>query len=52
MPEEIPRICDEKSRLPICQYLKELGFTWGALDMDGYRRGSMNETISAGRENR
>jgi len=51
-PEEIPRICDGKIRLPICRYLKDLGFTWVALDMDGYRRGSMNETISAGKENR
>ena len=51
-PEEISHICDEKIRRPICQYLKERGFTWVALDMDGYRRGSMNETISARKENR
>ncbi|OGV34366.1 MAG: TIGR00268 family protein [Lentisphaerae bacterium GWF2_45_14] len=44
-PEEIPRICDERIRIQICQYLKELGFTWVSLDMNGYRRGSLNENI-------
>lgn len=44
-PEEIPRLCNVEIRNAICQYLKSLGFTWVAIDMQGYRRGSLNEVI-------
>lgn len=45
LPEEFPRIMDEQIRTQICAYQKSLGFTYTALDLQGYRSGSMNETL-------
>lgn len=45
MPEEFPRLMENASRLAVCRQLKEIGFTYVALDLQGYRTGSMNETI-------
>lgn len=45
MPEEFPRIIEPDIRKTVYDRLKELGFTYIALDLDGYRTGSMNETI-------
>lgn len=45
MPEEFPRLIEEKTRTQIYAYLKKLGFSYVTLDLQGYRTGSMNETI-------
>ncbi len=45
--QEIPRIADDRLRNSIVASLKELGFTYVTLDLQGYRTGSMNEVLSA-----
>jgi len=45
-PEELPRMLDEELRKTILARLKELGFTYVTLDLQGYRTGSMNEVLS------
>ena len=42
-PEAIPRLADRASE--IAAALKGLGFSYVALDLQGYRTGSMNETL-------
>ncbi len=44
-PEDIPRLAGEL-REGLVARLKELGFVYVALDLVGYRTGSMNETLS------
>lgn len=41
--EEIPRLLDEALRLELVTEFKAAGFTYVALDLQGYRTGSMNE---------
>jgi len=41
--EEIPRLLDETLRQAVVREFKEAGFTYVALDLEGYRTGSMNE---------
>ncbi|MFN0156570.1 MAG: ATP-dependent sacrificial sulfur transferase LarE [Bacteroidota bacterium] len=43
--QEIPRLMDEDLRVRIVGYLKNLGFTYITLDLQGYRTGSMNEVL-------
>ena len=43
-PEEIPRVAAHAAE--ITAVLKSFGFTYVALDLQGYRTGSMNETLS------
>ena len=43
-PEEIPRVAAHAAE--IAAVLKSFGFTYVALDLQGYRTGSMNETLS------
>ncbi len=45
MPEEFSRLISEEIRTQIYAYLKKLGFSYITLDLQGYRTGSMNETI-------
>ncbi len=45
MPEEFSRLISEEIRTQIYAYLKKLGFSYVTLDLQGYRTGSMNETI-------
>ncbi len=45
-PEELPRLLDEPVRAGIVARLKELGFTYVTVDLQGYRTGSMNEVLS------
>lgn len=45
-PDEIHRITENKIRNELVSYLKKLGFTYITLDLQGYRTGSMNETLS------
>jgi uncharacterized protein len=44
-PEEIRRVVEDGTRDRIVRFLKELGFTYVALDLQGYRTGSMNEVL-------
>ena len=43
-PEEIPRLLDQALRRELVAEFKAAGFTYVALDLQGYRTGSMNET--------
>ena len=45
MPEEFSRLISEEIRTQLYAYLKKLGFSYVTLDLQGYRTGSMNETI-------
>src|SRR5229473_8215460 len=44
-PEEMPRAFAQKTGAAISQALKRVGFTYVALDLEGYRQGSLNETL-------
>lgn len=43
--DDFSKVLDNETRKLICNKLKEYGFTYVSLDMQGYRTGSMNETI-------
>jgi uncharacterized protein len=43
--EEIARLAAEPLRSEVVERLKELGFTYVTLDLQGYRTGSMNEVL-------
>ncbi|HEY8463760.1 MAG TPA: ATP-dependent sacrificial sulfur transferase LarE [Bacillota bacterium] len=45
LPAEFDRLRETVDRLEINNYLKELGFKYVTLDLQGYRTGSMNETL-------
>jgi pyridinium-3,5-biscarboxylic acid mononucleotide sulfurtransferase len=47
MPEDFPRIMEESVRTVIMERYKEYGFTYVSLDLQGFRSGSMNETLTA-----
>lgn len=44
-PEDFSRLLDESLRLRIYDSFNEYGFAYVALDLRGYRTGSMNETL-------
>lgn len=46
LPEQFEKLFIEENRKKITENLKELGFTYVSLDLNGYRTGSMNETIN------
>jgi PP-loop superfamily ATP-utilizing enzyme len=39
------RAFSQKTSAAISQALKRVGFTYVALDLEGYRQGSLNETL-------
>jgi len=43
---ELPRALSPEMAAAISQQLKAAGFTYVALDLEGYRQGSLNETLS------
>jgi uncharacterized protein len=45
-PEEMPRAMSAEMASSIASRLKTAGFTYVALDLEGYRQGSLNETLS------
>jgi pyridinium-3,5-biscarboxylic acid mononucleotide sulfurtransferase len=45
-PSEIHRLLDDDLRTAIVQAMKDLGFIYVTLDLQGYRTGSMNEVLS------
>jgi len=44
-PEEVSRFADRELAATIVNELKVLGFSYVALDLEGYRTGSMNEVL-------
>jgi len=46
-PEELPRAIDPAIRTALLDALKPLGFTYIALDLEGYRTGALNEELPA-----
>ena len=45
LPEEFPLLMEESARLTVYEKFKEYGFRYVALDLLGYRTGSMNEVL-------
>ena len=45
LPEDFPKFLDEDFRNDLYQKFREFGFSYTALDLKGYRTGSMNETF-------
>src|ERR1700686_4034977 len=45
-PDEMPLAFSKDMAAKIAQRLKSAGFTYVALDLEGYRQGSLNETLS------
>jgi uncharacterized protein len=45
-PEEMDRAFSKEMSAAISQALKHVGFTYVALDLEGYRQGSLNETLA------
>src|SRR5262249_26925395 len=45
-PEEMPRALSPEMAAAIVARLKNVGFAYVALDLEGYRQGSLNETLS------
>ena len=46
-PDEMPRALAPEMAAAIANRLKAAGFTYVALDLEGYRQGSLNETLSS-----
>ena len=46
-PEDLPRLFQNEAHTRAVAALKEIGFKYVALDMQGYRSGSLNETLAA-----
>src|SRR6266566_3061877 len=44
-PEEMPRALSSEMAAAIASRLKDAGFAYVALDLEGYRQGSLNETL-------
>ncbi|HZC64951.1 MAG TPA: TIGR00268 family protein, partial [Candidatus Dormibacteraeota bacterium] len=45
-PEEMPLAFSENMAAKMAQMLKKAGFTYVALDLEGYRQGSLNEGLT------
>jgi uncharacterized protein len=43
---ELPRLADPAVREPLVRYLRELGFRFVTLDLEGFRSGSLNTLVS------
>lgn len=48
-PEEMPRAFSPEMSAAISERLKSAGFTYVTLDLQGYRQGSLNETLAPSR---
>lgn len=46
-PEEMERAFSKETSAAIARALKDAGFTYVALDLEGYRQGSLNESLPA-----
>ena len=45
LPDEFPKLIEEKIRLKIVTEIEKYGFRYISMDLKGYRTGSMNETL-------
>ena len=45
-PSDIPKLASPEVRVRVAERLSALGFAYAALDLKGYRTGSMNETLT------
>lgn len=45
MPEDFPRFLEEELRGELVKRFREYGFSYTAIDLQGYRTGSMNEVL-------
>jgi uncharacterized protein len=45
-PADLPRLLEQEVRESVVRRLKELGFVYVTLDLQGYRTGSMNEVLT------
>ena len=45
IPKELPRAMNPVFRQTLVEGLKALGYHYVTLDLEGYRRGSLNETL-------
>jgi uncharacterized protein len=45
-PADFPRFLQEEVRAKTVEFLKEAGFTYVTLDLQGYRTGAMNEGLA------
>ena len=48
-PDQFPRFMEEETRTRVAKAFKEIGFAYTTLDVQGYRTGSMNETLNKAR---
>ena len=48
--DELPRFLEEETRTSITRALKDIGYGYVTLDLQGYRRGSTNETLAKTKE--
>lgn len=46
LPEDIKRFFEDNIRDTVLKKMKEIGYTYVTVDLEGYRRGSLNEVIS------
>jgi len=44
-PSQIGMIADDRIRMQIVAKMKELGYKYVSVDLEGYRQGSLNETL-------
>ena len=44
-PSELPRLAEPETRAALVRRLKELGFRYVTLDLEGFRSGSLNELV-------
>jgi len=44
--EDIPKLLEGGVKRQVIAYLKELGYSYVAVDLEGYRTGSMNEVLT------
>jgi len=47
--EELTRLVEPAARCTVASELKRLGYTYVALDLEGFRSGSMNEVLTSGK---
>ena len=45
-PGDLPRLCEADVRTALARRLKELGFRYVTLDLEGFRSGSLNDLVS------
>jgi uncharacterized protein len=49
-PDEITRLAQPEARVQVVARFKELGYAYVTLDLEGYRRGSLNVSITRSKE--